>query len=154
MTFIRKHKFVIAICTILVVFLSLGIIIIYNWLHEENKYENRIEDYENVMISDSKIDNIKNKLLEDKNINKITFKLDGILVKFFIEVKNANGDFDIENVLKIILDNFEDDEKKFYDFQVFVTGEEKQKPYPMIAYKHCNNETFTITKKEGSNDEN
>ena len=153
MTFIRKHKFIIAICAIFVVFLSLGIIIVYNLLHEEDKYSNRIVGIENVIISDSKIDNIKNKLLENKSINKITFKLDGALIKFFVEVKNDNSDFNIENMLNIILDNFEDDEKNFYDFQVFVTCEEKQKPYPMIAYKHCNNEIFTITKKEGSNNE-
>lgn len=153
MTFIRKHKFVIAICAIFVVFLSFGIIIIYNLLHEEDKYINRIEGIENVIISDSKIDNIKNKILEDKSISKITFRLDGALVKFFVEVKKDNSDFNIENMLNIILDNFEDDEKKFYDFQVYVTCEEKQKPYPMIAYKHCNNQTFTITKKEGSNNE-
>ena len=56
-------------------------------------------------------------------------------------------------MLNIIIDNFTDEEKKFYDFQVFITCEAKQELYPMIAYKHCNNQVFTITKKEGSNDE-
>ena len=155
MTFIRKHKFVILISAISIIAIFISVFIMINSLSQEdnNKYERRIQGIENVEITDSKIDNIKAKVLEDTSVNKITFRLDGKLIKFFIELKKDTDEIIIDNILDIILDSFTEKEKKFYDFQVFVTCEEKQKPYPIIAYKHRNNELFTITKKEGSNDE-
>lgn len=155
MTFIRKHKFVIVLSAIFIVVLFTVIIILIPVLSEDenDKYGNRIAGIENVRISDSRVDNIKGKILDNENINKIIFKLDGKLIKFFIEVKKDTNELTIENMLNIIIDNFTEAERKYYDFEVFITCEEKQVLYPMIAYKHRNNQVFTITRKEGSNNE-
>jgi len=59
----------------------------------------------------------------------------------------------VESLLNLILDNFTEEEKSFYDFEVFITNEEEKELYPMIAYKHRNNVTFTITKKVGVENE-
>lgn len=155
MTFIRKHKFVIAVSAIfIVVLLTLIIILIPALSKDENdKYGGRIDGIENVKITDSRVDNVKGKVLNNENINKITFRLDGKLIKFFIEVKKDTDEINVESILNTIIDNFIEEEKNFYDFQVFITCEEKHPLYPIVAYKHCNNQVFTITKKEGSKNE-
>lgn len=155
MTFIRKHKFAIVVSIIFIIVLLAIIFSLIRILSEDenDKYGKRIAGIENVKITDSRIDNVKGKILDDQNINKITFRLDGKLVKFFIEVKKDAVELNVESILNIIIDKFTEEEKSFYDFEVFITCEEKQKLYPMIAYKHRNNQVFTITKKEGSNNE-
>lgn len=155
MAFIRKHKIVIALSAIFIVVLLAIIIILSSVLSEDenDKYGSRIDGIENFKITNSRVDNIRGKVLENQNINKITFRLDGKLIKFFIEVKKDAGELNVESILNIIIDDFTEEEKQFYDFQVYITCEEKKESYPMIAYKHNNNQVFTITKKEGSKDE-
>lgn len=155
MTFIRKHKLLIGLSLLFVVILAVIIIWLINVSveNETDKYGNRINGIENVQIANSKVDEIKNTILTNTQINKIIYRLDGKLIKFFIEIKKDTEEINIENILSTIIEKFNDEERKFYDFQIFITSEEKKEPYPIIAYKHRNNEVFTITKKEGSNNE-
>lgn len=155
MTFIRKHKVLIGFSLLFVVTLFVIIIRLINSSkqNEIDKYGSRIKGIENVQISDSKVEDIKRTILTNTSVNKITYRLDGKIIKFFIEVKKDTEELNIEDILYTMYDKFNDSEKKFYDFQVFIVCEEKKEFYPVIAYKHRNNEAFTITRKEGSNNE-
>lgn len=155
MTFIRKHKLSSWLVLLFLIILVAVIVFLINISvrNETDKYGSRIDGIDNVQISASKVDEIKNAVLTNTQINKIIYRLDGKLIKFFIEIKKDTGDLNFESILSTIIEEFDDKEKKFYDFEIFMTCEEKREPYPIIAYKHRNNELFTITKKEGSNNE-
>lgn len=155
MTFIRKHKLLFGLSLLFVIIVVIITIFLINisFENENDKYGNRIDGIDNVQISDSKVEEIKNSVLTNTQINKIVYRLDGKLIKFFIEIKENEEELDIENILSIIIEEFDAKEKDFYDFEIFITCEKKKEPYPVIAYKHRNNEVFTITKKEGSNNE-
>ncbi len=151
MNFIKKNKVLVAILTLVFVFIIILAIYIYLYQNNSNKYGNRLNGIENVLISDNKITNIKDKLLSNNNCNTVNYKLDGKIIKFFIDVKPETDELSLESMFNLILDGFSDSEKAFYDFEIFVTSTSKS--YPVIAYKHRNNEVFSISRKEVVQDE-
>jgi len=157
MNFIKNHKILVLFIGIFIVLMIVVVCLIVQSSSSKdgnNKYGNRLVGIENVQIPDSRLQNIKEKVINDKNTNGVSYNITGRIVKVFIEVKKETDEITIESLLNLILENFTEDEKKFYDFQIFVTNEEETAElYPMIAYKHRNNVTFTITKKVGEENE-
>lgn len=151
MNFIKKNKILVTILTLIFIIIILLAIYIYLYQSNSNKYGNRLNGIENVLIADTKIDNIKEKVLGNENCNTITYKLDGKIIKFFIDVKPETDELTLESIFNLILDGFTDSEKAFYDFEIFVTSTSKS--YPVIAYKHRNNQVFSISRKEVVEDE-
>ncbi|MBE6152034.1 MAG: hypothetical protein E7165_01815 [Firmicutes bacterium] len=156
MKFIKNHKVVISLIVIyVIVFGIIGFCFTKVFLSSNggNKYGNRLNGIENVQITDLRFNSVKEKILGNKNTNDTYFGLTGRIIKIFIEVKSETDELTVQSLLNLILDNFTEEEKKFYDFEVFVTSEKDEELYPMIAYKHCNNSSFTTTKKVGKENE-
>lgn len=151
MNFIKKNKILVAILTLVFIVIIISAIYIYLYQTNSNKYGNRLNGIENVLISNNKITNIKDKLLSNNNCNTVSYKLDGKIIKFFIDVTPETDELSLESMFNSILDGFSDSEKAFYDFEIFVTSTSKS--YPVIAYKHRNNEVFSISRKEVVEDE-
>lgn len=151
MNFIKRNKILITILTLIFIITILLVIYFCIYQKNSNKYGNRLNGIENVLISDNKISNIKEKILSNNNCNSITYKLDGKIIKFFIDVNPETDELTLESIFNSILDGFSDSEKSFYDFEIFVTSTSKS--YPVIAYKHRNNEVFSISRKEVVQDE-
>lgn len=156
MNFIKNHKILVLFVVILVILMTIiGICfkLVFFPENTNDKYGSRLNGIEKVQITDSRLQNIKEKILDNKSTNTVSYNITGRIIKYFIQVKVNTDELTVESLLNLILDNFTDEEKRFYDFEVFITNEEKQELYPMIAYKHRNNVTFTITKKVGEEDE-
>lgn len=156
MKFKRKHKFLILFIVVFIILIVSGVVIVDNLTSSDDsnsKYGNRLKGIENVEIMDSRFQSVKGKLLDNKYTNTASYNISGRIIKFFIQVKSETDELSVEDLLNIILENFTEEEKKFYDFEVFVTNEKEEELYPMIAYKHRNNATFTITKKVGKENE-
>lgn len=156
MSFINKHKIMIILIIVFVVLMIVTGICAKKLFFSNNSngdYGNRLDGIDQVRITDSRIDNAKGKLLNNKNCNTVTLNVGGRIIKTFIEVKSGTDELSIEEMLNVIISNFTDEEKAFYDFQVFVTNEAKEDLYPMIAYKHRNRPVFTVTKKVGEKNE-
>lgn len=156
MNFIKNHKILVLFIVIFIILMVVIGISFKNMFFSENindKYGNRLNGIEKVHITDSRLQEIKEKLLSNKSINTISYNISGRIIKFFIQVKSETDELSVESMLNVILESFTDEEKGFYDFEVFITNEEEKELYPMIAYKHCNNVTFTITKKVGVENE-
>lgn len=151
MNFIKKNKILVTILMVIFIIIMLIIVYIYLYQSNSNKYGNRLNGIENLSIADSKINDIKEKILNNDSCNTITYKLDGKIIKFFIDVKPETDELTLESIFNLILDNFSESEKSFYDFEIFVTSTSKS--YPVIAYKHRNNEVFSISRKEVAGDE-
>lgn len=157
MKFIKKHRGLMLFMIFFIILMIVAGIFLKGVLLSEDsndKYGNRLNGIEAVQITDSRFQTVKEHILNNKSSNQISYNVTGRIIKFFIEVKTETDELTVESLLNIILDNFTDVEKSFYDFQVFVTNEEKEEElYPMIAYKHRNNTIFTITKKVGEKNE-
>ncbi|MBE6138215.1 MAG: hypothetical protein E7173_00530 [Firmicutes bacterium] len=157
MNIIKKHKFLvlfISIFIVLMIIVIFGVIQSNSSSDSNSKYGNRLVGIENMQITDSRLQTVKGNVLSDKSVNDLSHDITGRIIKIFIQVKPETDEIKIQSLMNIILENFTDDEKKFYDFQVFITNEvEETELYPMIAYKHRNNVAFTITKKVGEKNE-
>ena len=149
MNFIKKNKILITILIILCI--SMIIFSIYMHQINSNKYGNRLNGIDNVLISENKITNIKEKILKNSSCNTVKYKLDGKIIKFFIDVQPETDELTLESIFNLILDGFSNSEKSFYDFEIFVTSTSNS--YPVIAYKHKNNDIFSISRKEVIEDE-
>ena len=148
MNYIKKHKtlfIVLVLLFILVIFMS---IYIFFYQTNSNKYGNRLNGIENVHINESKIDDVKQEVLKNDNCISISYKLDGKLIKFFMKVKPDTDELTLESIFNVILTKFTEEEKSFYDFEIFVNSKEGANNFPVIAYKHRNKEVFSISRKE------
>lgn len=152
MSFIKKNKVLVLVLTLVfIIMISSLVMYIYSYQQNKDKYGNRLNGIENVIITDNKIVNIKQKILDNDSCNKISYKLDGKIVKFFLDVKEETDELTLESILNSVLEEFSDEEQSFYDFEIFVTSTSKF--YPIIAYKHRNNGFFSISRKEVVEDE-
>lgn len=156
MNFIKKYKILVILSLVFIVLTVVLVICFKGLFLEENindKYGNRLNGIEKFQVNDGRLESVQEKILNSKNINIAFSNISGRIIKFFIQVKDDTDILTVESLLNLILDNFTDDEKSFYDFEVFITNEKEKELYPMIAYKHCNKLTFTITKKVGVENE-
>lgn len=152
MNFIKKHKVLVIVLTLVFIIMVSSIIMyICSYQQNKDKYGNRLNGIESVIITDNKIVNIKQKILDNINCKKMYYKLDGKIIKFFLDVAEETDELTLESIFNSILEEFSDEEKDFYDFEIFVTSNSKS--YPIIAYKHRNNEVFSISRKEVVEDE-
>ncbi len=151
MNFIKKHKVLLIVLILILIILGLFSMYAYSYQQNKNKYGNRLNGIENVIITDNKIENIKQKVLTNDICDTVSYKLNGKIIKFFIEVKSETDELTLESIFNSILEEFSDSEKKFYDFEIFVTNNSKS--YIVVAYKHKNNDVFSISRKEVVEDE-
>ena len=71
-----------------------------------------------------------------------------LIVNIIIDVKKDTNLLAIESMLDKVLELYTEEEKKDYDFQVFVTCKEdtnKDSAYPIIGYKHKTGLSFKWT---------
>lgn len=156
MNFIKSHKNLIIFITVFVILMivaGLCLIVLFATDESSDKYGSRLNGIENVLITEERFNTVREKLTSNKNVNTVSSNITGRIIKYFIKVKVDTDEITVDELLNIILTNFTDEEKKFYDFQVFITNEEEKELYPMIAYRHHNNVAFTITKKVGEKNE-
>lgn len=146
MNFIKKNKILVVLLLILFIVLILSTIYIYSYKNNKNRYGNRLNGIENVIISNNTVENVKQTVLNNNNCINVSYRLDGKLIKLFIEVKPETDELTLESIFNSVLDKFSKEEKSFYDFEIFVTSDSEM--YPLIAYKHRNNDVFSITRKE------
>ena len=110
-------------------------------------YGSRLDGIENYPIDSNKIDAIKAEILENTNVKTIEYILKGKTINFLV-----NLDKDIlldtsKTFTNVILNNLSEEQKTFYDIQIFITSQEDTDLYPVIGYKHRTSEEFLWNNK-------
>jgi len=148
MKFIKKNLFTIIA---IIVFLLLVVLLIQVkniFFPDEGSaiYGNRLEGIEKVKINDSKKKKIKEAVTSDGIASKATVRISGKIIDVNIVV-NMEASYDsAKGIANKVLENLSDEEKKYYDIQVFINKEEKTDNFPIIGYKHHAKEAFSWTK--------
>lgn len=144
MKFIKEHKtgiIVGVVCLILAILVFVAVYSMFNPSNSKGIYGSRLDN--EVVVSDSDIENIKTKLNETSIVNTITYNKNVRIIKFIINVKD---DTEIEESYKLgnlILENFSKEILNYYDVEVYVTSNTDN--YPIIGYCSKNADTFTWT---------
>ena len=141
-----------------IVFLSLAVLVILVTSYAIIKvvlpdsnislYGNRLDQAKKYPISDTKLTATDNKIKESKIINSTKTSVNGAIIEIIIDVKKDTNLLSIEQMLDKVLELYSDDEKKTYDFQVFVTCKEdtsEDSAYPIIGAKHKTSLSFKWT---------
>ena len=144
MNFIRKYKLLIGILIFLFIILIAGILIIGPSLFFSNDklYGNRLNNIEEHKISDTSVNEIKTSIKDNTNVKDVNFKKVGRILNFEIKVASETNIDEAKNLSNVILEKIDDEDKSYYDIQVFLTCDEESEVYPKIGYKHKTSESF------------
>lgn len=156
MEFIKKHKVLLICLGVLLVLIIVALLAIKAYLYPDNskdKYGNRLDGIDEVVISNEVISKIETTIKEEKGVVDCEYLLTGKIIKVFVTV---DGTVDITSAKKlssVILDNLDESQKSFYDIQYYVDCSEENELYPIIGSKHKTSATFVWTEKKGVLDE-
>ena len=141
--FVKKNKLLSILLFLFILIIILGLIAIKVLIfpsYKVSKYGNRLDGIDDVKLTETRVDEVKNSFDAVDGFTVDRFRLSGKIVNIYIKV---DGDISIDKVksssMKLV-SGFSDEELKYYDFQVFVTGPEGNDKYPMIGYKNKNSE--------------
>ena len=90
---------------------------------------------------------VEDKVKENEKVTKVDARENGKLINISITVLDDTSIEDAKKLVDNVLEPFNDSQKGYYDFQVFVTKEsEAENNFPIIAYKHHNSSEFVWSK--------
>lgn len=152
---IKKNKLLTVLIILIALIIILCIVAIKVLIfpsYKVDKYGDRLNNIESVYLSDTRFEEVKNNFEEVSGFEISKFKLSGKIVNIYI---SAGTDVDVTTVKSSadkLVSGFNEEELNYYDFQVFVIGEDDTK-YPMIGYKNKNSEGLYWNYEGGSNEE-
>ena len=128
---------------LVVIFIIIVAIILGTLLSKNNvsEYGNRLDGIDKVQISEKKVNKMIKELKALDKVTEVTYtrdgkKHEGRLVSVILEVKDVTKQEAIDIGNKV-LDYFDNEEKSFYDIQVYLDNtDSKNKEFPIIGYKH------------------
>lgn len=145
--FIKNHKllFVLSILLIAVIIFSIYLYLIFTDNDETAIYGTRLVGEEKVEIDVNK----SNKLVEEKVkdiVYNVTVRKQGRIVNVILTVKDEITRDVAKNYSNELLTAFTDDERGYYDFQIFVNKTNEDAQFPIIGYKHHQKDAIRWTK--------
>lgn len=147
MKYLKNH---IRLIIVLVIFIGLvfGCFIAYNtiFVNNQSKYGSRLDGIDEVKIDDNKKKEIKENIESLQITKSISIRLSGKTINVMITV---NDDIELDKAKETagkILEKLSDEEKKFYDVQIFVSKDTDDAKYPILGYKHHSKDYVNWTK--------
>lgn len=126
--FYKTHRiFVILMAVALVCLILIGTILIrYFYVNDgSDKYGTRLEHIEDYKLESSRLSDIEDKYRED-TIDKITIMVTGKIVYIHIFGNDKADLVTCQGIANKILEEFTEEEKKFYDFQFTIKKEKTE----------------------------
>lgn len=148
MKYFKKNKWVlipISIFIIVMIFAIIGIVNLVVPNDSKNLYGNRLDGIEEHNIDEGSISIIKEEIMATKKVKDINYDLKGKLINFIITVNDDVDSITSQGLTDKILNGFDENIKKFYDFQVFIKTESESEIFPIIGYKHVTSINFVWT---------
>lgn len=144
MNFIKTHKTLCIILGIIVLLIIAFIILFIKFSPNSSKdlYGNRLAGIEKYPISEERIQNMCKDAEQVEGIQSLSYNLRGRLINLIVKV---NVDLSKENAIQYAnktLEYFSEEEKAFYDFQIFFQTDGESEIYPFIGAKHKTSNTY------------
>ena len=140
--FVMKNKLLTILIALILLIMIFGIIVIKLWLFPHSKgtkYGNRLDGIENVELTNSRLEEIKNSFEAKPGFEIKSFRVSGKIVNINVTAGDISND-DIKAEATRFVKSFSDDEIKFYDFQVWITFDGDKDP--IILYKNKNSDNL------------
>ena len=144
MKFLKNNKKLTIVLT--VVLFLLFMFLIYKILFGGNGngvYGNRLKGIDNVKISKNTEEKLIKELEAHDEVEKVSYKLKGRIINVILTVNDETSLDRGKEIANEVLNYFDDDEKEYYDFQVFLnSSNDSSETYPKIGYKNNTSEGF------------
>lgn len=145
MNFIHKHKF--TTCAIVVIIIiTIAMIALLRFLlpnYKGDLYGNRLNGISSYKISDDAWHKLKEGTENIEGVNSVDYLLEGRLINITLSVNDEMEQGIAKENASSVLQYFSEEERKYYDIQVFVTSDnEESEKYPIIGYKHKTSESL------------
>ncbi len=142
----NKHTVIVVICCFL---LTVVVFVVkFTFFQNDGKavYGDRLDGINEARIKDPKLEQIESSLEERNEVKSVEASVSGRILNVMI---TANDDVSVATA-KTFTDQIdqalEEDQKKSYDIQVFVSKTNDDEKFPIIGYRHQNNDYFSWTK--------
>ena len=152
MSFIRKNKFIIIAIGVFLILVILAFQIVTIFFPKDGTalYGDRLDGIENVEFTKTKLTKIEDALKENGIVKKASVSVQGKIVEVIITVQDDTSVDSAKELNTTVLNSLEEDEKKFYDIQIFVKKDTDATDFPIIGYKHHARDNFSWTKNRGA----
>lgn len=144
--FKKKTKLIVAFSLLIVAVLALCIAYEAIFANNNGKYGNRLDGIEKVNIKTKQKNEIKKNVESLDVSSSVKVYLTGKILKVTIVVKD---DVDLDKAKETynkVMEKLKDDQKKYFDIQVFLSKKGEDANFPTIAYKHHNKDNPSWTK--------
>lgn len=144
---IKKNTglFVVFLLTIILLIFILVIFIKLIVGNSSNKYGNRLDGIDEVKIDNETYDGVETELTDTGLVEEASVRLQGKIVYTTIVL---NGDTGVETAKEIAnntLDNYDEDELKYYDFSFFLKWKGEEVDKVITGNKHHDLDSITWT---------
>lgn len=146
--YLKEHKVVVAAVIFMLIIVVLAFFVKEAFFTNSKNavYGNRLDGIEKVKIDSNQKDEIIKNVEEDSAVKKATYKLQGKIINITIIVNDDIGLDTAKAVAGKVLEKIEEDQKKYYDVQVFIKKDTDAKDFPIIGYKQHSKGEFSWTK--------
>lgn len=151
MKFIKKNIGII-ILIVIVILIGVGVYYVKKIFYSPETgaiYGNRIEGRDNVKITSEKKKQVKDKLNEQAKDASV--RVQGRIIYIMYTVNDDCSLEDAKNLGNVALEQFSDEEKEYYDFQIIVNKAIESNQFPIMGYKHYKKSDITWTKDRAEN---
>ena len=120
--FIKRHIILFVLCLAAFVVLIIMLIAFLKMaVNTSGKYGNRLDGIKEVEISKSELKDISSKLEEKEEVSKASSRIQGKIIYFDVYFTKETTLDNAKKICSDIINEFEDDDKDFYDFSFVIT---------------------------------
>lgn len=145
---INKNKGFAIICALALILFIIMVVIFVRLLvgGSSNKYGNRLDGIDKVKISNEVYESVKEEIKDVEGVNDVSVRLQGKIVYTTIELSDSISADKAKEIAKNTLDNYTEDELKYYDFSFFLKWKGEESDKVITGNKHHNLEDITWIK--------
>ena len=108
-------------------------------------YGDRLEG--KVKVDKDVYSKVKEKLSSQEFVKTVTVRENGRTINVSVQILDSTSMDSAKSLPNMILEFFNDSQKSYFDFQMFIGKEDKSEDnFPIIAYKQHNSSEFSFTK--------
>ena len=144
--FFKKNSSTVVGVTVFILVIVAALLIKNLFMYDENQaiYGSRLDGINKVEVTSKQKETVEKKLSEFTK--KVKVRVSGKIVETMITVNDDTSLEDAKKLSDSIMEEFSDEQKKLYDFQIFIKNDKNTSQYPIIGYKQHARDAFSWTK--------
>lgn len=138
--------FIVLLLTLVLLVFILVIFIKLLMGNSSNKYGNRLDGIDEVKISQETYDGVETEVTDTGLTQEVSVRLQGRIVYTTIVLKSDTSVDAAKDIATNTLDNYDEDELKYYDFSYFLKWEGEESDTVITGNKHHDLDSITWVK--------